>query len=179
MNTYKGTYFVKGGAEHAATFIFLKDKLSIKFNDENNNGREVYWYYDEIIKENIDENGKSKIRYKGYPEQTIETESSEFIARLREYTIKQNKKYFLRIIMQVSPLLRVLIVIFIVLFAVYFWLVPYLAIRLAERVPISYEENLGQKMYDAIRAGYTVDETKTKHINEFFKELNISTPYAV
>ena len=179
MNTYKGTYFVKGGAEHAATFIFLKDKLSIKFNDENNNGREVYWYYDEIIKENFRQNGKTVVRYTGYPEQIIEADSREFASQIEEYTTKLKNKVFLKTLMQVSPLLRVLIVIFIVLLAVYIWVVPYLAVRLAEKVPVSYEENLGQKMYDAMSIDYKIDETKTKYINQFFKELNISTPYAI
>lgn len=179
MNNYKGTYSIKGGAEYAAAFTFLKDKLSIKFNDENNNGREVYWYYDEIIKENFRQHGETIIRYKGYPEQIIETDSSEFVTRLAEHTAKQNKKFLMKALMQISPLLRVLIVVFILLFAVYLWLVPYLAVRLAERVPIAYEESLGQKMYDAMSAGYDIDETKTKYINQFFKELNIATHYTI
>ena len=179
MNNYKGIYLIKGGAEHAATFTFLKDKLSIKFNDESHTGREVFWYYDGIIKENFRQNANTVVRYKGYPEQVIESNSAAFASQIEEYTTKLNKKVFLKTLMQLSPLLRVLIVIFILLLAVYIWVVPYLAVRLAERVPVSYEENLGQKMYDAMSVGYTVDETKTKYINQFFTELNIATPYAI
>ncbi len=138
MNNYKGTYSVKGGSTYAATFTFLKDKLSIKFNDDHNNGREVYWYYDEIIKEDVKQDGKTVIRYKGYPEQIIETDTQAFVAQLAGYTNRPNKKHVLKMFMRVSPLLRVLIVIFILLLAVYLWLVPFLAIRLAEKFPISF-----------------------------------------
>src|ERR1700749_3038323 len=82
MNNFKGKYYIQGGAEHAATFVFLKDKLSIKFNDENNNGREVFWYYDEIKKDAFNRYGNCTVRYNGYPEQTIETSSPGFAEQI-------------------------------------------------------------------------------------------------
>lgn len=179
MNSYRGIYYIKGGAEHAATFSFLKDRLSIKFNDENNNGREVFWYYDEIIRENSRQAGNLVIRYSGYPEQIIEVSSAEFTTQLEVYTGKQSKRTAIKVLAQVSPLLRVLIVIFLLLLAVYLWLVPYLAVRLAERVPVSYEENLGNGMYNAMKSGFDIDEKKTAYINSFFDELNIQTPYKI
>lgn len=179
MNVFRGVYYIKGDAEHAATFTFLKDKLSIKFNDENNSGREVFWYYDEIIKENFRQSGNLVARYNGYPEQTIETASAEFATQLEINTRKQNKRTAIKVLARISPLLRVLIVIFLLLSAVYLWLVPYLAVRLAERVPVSYEENLGDGMYNSMKAGFDIDEKKTTYINEFFSELNIQTPYKI
>lgn len=179
MNNYRGKYYLKGGAEHAATFTFLKDKLSIKFNDENDIGREVFWYYDEIIKESFRQKGNSIVKYKGYPEQIIESSSAEFASQVELYAGKEDKRTFIKVFARVSPLLRVLFVIFILLFAVYLWLVPYLAVRLAERVPVSYEENLGNGMYNSMKDGFEIDEKKTVYINEFFRELNIASPYAI
>lgn len=179
MNNYRGKYYIKGGAEHAATFSFLKDKLSIKFNDENNNGREVFWYYDEIIKENFREARNFIIKYKGYPEQIIEIASAEFVTLLETYTRIQNKRTAVKVLARISPLLRVLIFLFLVLLAVYIWLVPYLAVRLAEKVPVSYEENLGNGMYNSMKPGFEVDEKKTAYINEFFDELHITTQYKI
>jgi Zn-dependent protease with chaperone function len=179
VNTYKGTYSILDGPEHKATLIFLKDKLSIKFNDEYNNGREVFWYYDEITTGNSKQNEKAIVRYTGYPQQIIETDSSEFLLQLNQYILKRPQKKTLKLLMQLSPLLRVLIILFILLLAMYFWLVPYLSVRLAEKVPVSYEENLGQKMFEAMAATYQIDDTKTKYINQFFKQLDIPTPYPV
>ncbi|MBS1609468.1 MAG: M48 family metallopeptidase [Bacteroidetes bacterium] len=179
MNDYRGKYYIKGGAEQAAIFSFLKDRLSIKFNDENNNGREVFWYYDEIIRENFRQANNLVIRYSGYPEQIIEAFSVEFANQLEVYTSKQYKRTAIKILARVSPLLRVLIVIFLLLLAVYLWLVPYLAVRLAEKVPVSYEENLGNGMYNSMKAGFDIDEKKTAYINEFFSELNIPTLYKI
>ncbi|MES1218947.1 MAG: M48 family metallopeptidase [Bacteroidota bacterium] len=179
MNIYRGTYSIKGGALHAATFTFLKDKLSIKFTDENNTGREVYWYYDEIIRSNFYSYGNCTAKYKGYPEQVIETSSAEFAAQLEAFTSRENKRTFIKVVARVSPLLRVLFVIFLLLLAVYLWLVPYLAVKLAEKVPVSYEENLGQRMYNAMKGGFEIDEKKTMYINDFFKELAIPSSYHI
>ena len=179
MNIYRGIYYLKGGARYAATFSFLKDKLVIRFNDESNTGREVFWYYDEIIKDNFRSYGTCTVRYKGYPEQIIETASAEFASLLETFTVKENKRTFIKIIARVSPLLRVLFVIFLLLLAVYLWLVPFLAVRLAGKVPVSYEENLGNSMYNSMKAGFDIDEKKTAYINEFFNELNIPTPYKI
>ncbi|MGC4038005.1 MAG: M48 family metallopeptidase [Chitinophagaceae bacterium] len=179
MNLYKGIYYIKGGAEHAATFTFFKDRLSVKFNDEHNNGREVFWYYDEIVKENFRQSGNFIIRYKGYPEQIIETSSSEFVTEIEKHVAKENKRTVIKVVARVSPLLRVLFVIFLLLLAAYLWLVPYLAVRFAERVPVSYEENLGNSMFESMKPGFKIDERKTAYINDFFNELRLSSPYKI
>ncbi len=179
MNSYTGIYYLKGGAVYAATFSFLNDRLSIQFTDEKRIKREVYWYYDEIIKEDLEQGFKSVIRYKGYPEQVIEVNSSQFVRELEELINRQNKKFLLKVFGHSLPLLRVLFIIIILIAAVYLWLVPYLAVRLAGKVPVSYEENLGNRMYNAMKSGFTIDEKKTVYINEFFNELNIPTPYTI
>jgi predicted Zn-dependent protease len=46
-------------------------------------------------------------------------------------------------------------------------------------VPVSYEEKLGDELYEAIKTGFEMDEAKTAYINDFFKELNIPTKYNI
>jgi len=58
-------------------------------------------------------------------------------------------------------------------------LVPFLAERLAKRVPVSYEERLGDGIYDAIKPTFTIDAEKTAYINDFFRELNIDSKYNI
>jgi beta-barrel assembly-enhancing protease len=179
MNTYTGIYYLKDGPEHSATFSFLNDKLSIQFTDEDRTKREVYWYYDEINKEELKQGFKPVIGYKGYPEQIIEVNSTQFSRELEEYINRQRKNFLLNTFGHSLPFLRILFTLIILLAAVYLWLVPYLAVRLAEKVPVSYEENLGNGMYNAMKSGFTIDEKKSVYSNEFFSELNISTPYTI
>ena len=76
-------------------------------------------------------------------------------------------------------MVRVLVVFVLLLVAAYIWLVPFLADRLARKVPVSYEEKLGDGMYEAMKPGFTIDANRTAYINDFFRELNIATKYNV
>jgi predicted Zn-dependent protease len=76
-------------------------------------------------------------------------------------------------------IVKVLTIFFVVLFAAYIWLVPFLAERLAKRVPASYEESLGNGIYNTLKTGFAVDEKKTAYANSFFNELKIPTKYNI
>lgn len=67
----------------------------------------------------------------------------------------------------------------VIVVAAYIWLVPFLAERLAKRVPVSYEETLGEGIYNAIQPTFTIDADKTAYINDFFRELNIDSKYNI
>lgn len=168
-----------GGTEYAATFSFLKDKLNIHFKDEHGNDRNVFWYYDEIIKENFRQQGSVIVKYTGFPAQVIETRQSGFAGELEQHIQQQDKKFLLKTFGHALPFLRVLFIIILLLIAVYIWVVPYMAGRMAEKVPVSYEENLGNAMFSSMKTGFTIDEKKTMYINDFFSELKINTPYKI
>lgn len=179
MNTYSGTYQVQGGEAYSATFSFLKDKLNIHFKDEHGNDRNVFWYYDEIIKENFRQQGSVTVRYGGYPAQAIETRQPGFVEELEQRLQKQNKNFLLKTFGHALPFLRILFFIILLLVAAYIWVVPYMAGRMAEKVPVSYEENLGDAMFSSMKSGFIIDDKKTMYINDFFNELKINTPYKI
>ena len=72
-----------------------------------------------------------------------------------------------------------LAVFMVILVSAYIWLVPFLAERLAKRVPITYEEQLGDGIYTAIKPSFNIDAEKTAYINDFFRELNIDSKYNI
>ena len=76
-------------------------------------------------------------------------------------------------------MIRMLSVFIVILVSAYIWVVPFLAERLANKVPVSYEERLGDGMYNALREGFKIDATKTAYINDFFRELNIDSKYNI
>jgi predicted Zn-dependent protease len=180
MDAYNGKYFLQGGAEQEATILFLKDKISIGLRDEHGNPQVVYWPYEQIIRDNFWKRGQAVVRCGSYPVQTIEVGQKEFAEKLDEIFKQRERSWLSRTLNKnVMSLIRVFAVFFAILIAAYFWLVPFLAERLATRVPVSYEEKLGDGIYEALKTNFTIDEQRTFYINEFFSELKISTKYNI
>ena len=180
MDAYTGKYYVQGGEEQAATFVFLKDKISIGLRDEQGNPSVVLWPYNQIIRDEFWKRGQSVVRCGSYPVQTIEVETKEFADKLENIFKEREKSWLSRMLNKnAMGMLKVLVVFFAVLMAAYFWLVPFLAERLAKKVPVSYEEQLGDALFETLKEGFIIDEKKTAYINEFFSELKNSTNYNI
>src|SRR4030095_4061158 len=180
MDAYSGKYYIQGGEEQEATILFLKDRLSIGLRDEHGNPRIVYWLYEQIIRDNFWKRGQTIVRCGTYPVQTIEVKEKEFAAKL-ELTIKDRERSWLCRFMNKNQwrMIRMLAVFIVLLVSAYIWLVPFLAERLAKRVPVSYEERLGDGIYAAIKPSFNIDAEKTAYINDFFRELNIDSKYNI
>ena len=180
MDGYTGKYYVQGGEEQNATILLLKDKLSIGLRDEHGNPRIVYWPYEQIIKDKFWKRGQSIVRCGTYPIQTIEVDVKEFADKLEE-TLKENERSWLGRFMNKNQrrMIRMLSIFIVILVSAYIWLVPFLAERLANKVPVSYEERLGDGMYNALKQSFVIDAEKTAYINDFFRELNIDSKYNI
>ena len=180
MDAYSGKYYIQGGEEQEATILFLKDRLSIGLRDEHGNPRIVYWPYDQIIRDNFWKRGQSIVRSSTYPVQTIELNEKEFADKL-ELIIKDRERSWLGRFMNKNQwrMIRMLVIFIVIVVSAYIWLVPFLADRLAKRVPVSYEETLGDGIYTAIQPTFTIDADKTAYINDFFRELNIDSEYNI
>lgn len=180
MNVYTGAYFLQGKPETNATVSLLNDKLIIQIRDENNNQREIYWPYELIIRENFWQEGKAVLRTSGYPTQSIEIKSKAFIEELEQRFRSMEGSWFRRTGRAKSMgLVKVLLAFIIFLVGGYLWFVPFLAERLAKKVPVSYETSLGNSLYNSIKGGFKIDEKKTLYINEFFNELKIPSAYNI
>jgi predicted Zn-dependent protease len=120
------------------------------------------------------------VRCGTYPVQTIEVGDKEFAEKLEAVFMQRERSWLSRMMNKnVFGIARVIIVFLAVLFAAYFWLIPFLAERLAKRVPVSYEEKLGDGLYDVLKTNFIIDEKKTAYINDFFRELKIPTAYNI
>jgi predicted Zn-dependent protease len=180
MNAYTGKYYLQNGEAQSATILFLKDRISIGIRDENGSPRVVYWPYEQVIRDVFWKRGQAVVRCGSYPVQVIEVESKEFAEKLEDIFKQRERSWLSRSLNKnVTGMIKALAVLFAVLLSAYFWLVPFLAERLAKRVPVSYEEKMGDGMYDAMKTGFAIDEAKTAYVNEFFKELNISSTYNI
>ena len=135
---YRGIYYIMGKEEFPATVTIEKGRLHISIKDGNTD-RTILWPYEIIVKENFWKSGKAVVRTEGYPEQVIEMNSREFGEKLEESLYKRSNTWGKRVWYRNSTgLLKVLVIFLAVLIAGYVWLVPFLADRMARRVPASY-----------------------------------------
>jgi beta-barrel assembly-enhancing protease len=180
MDGYNAIYTAQGHEPQNATVIFLKDKLSIGLLDEHGKPKMVYWFYDKIIREDFRRYGKLIVRHEGFPPQSLEVEHREFADKLNEQFKKMDRSFLRKMFtLGTVTMMRFAVIFFGLLAAIYFFLVPWLAVRLANKVPVSFEEKMGNGMFDALKTGMTIDESKTAIINEFFTELHIPTKYNI
>ena len=180
MNAYSGKYYLQEGVEQTVTILLLKDKISIGLRDEYNEPRVIYWPYQQIIKDNFWKRGQAIVRCGTYPVQIIEVDSKEFADKLESILSHRERSWFSRTMNKnMIGMMKVLLIFVAVILVAYFWLLPFLAERLAKRVPVAYEEKLGNGLYDVLKNDFILDESKTFYANEFFSELNISTEYSI
>jgi Zn-dependent protease with chaperone function len=153
--------------EQRATIRFLKSKLSIVLE----NKREVFWFYDQVKRENV-----YTFKYASYPPQLIRLNSSSFADELGCRILKSNKKMPVG---KMAPLLKVLLFFFAFLIIAWLFLVPWIASALAGRFPLSYEKSIGDQTFNAMKNDFDVDVKKTAYINDFFTQMNVPSKYNI
>src|SRR5687768_1497265 len=155
------------GEEQPANVSFLKNKLSILLKTN----REVFWYYEQIKRENV-----YSFRYTEYPPQLLRISSSALSDELENRIQKGSKRVNVG---KMAPLLKVLLFFFAFLLIAYLFLVPWIASVLANRFPVSYEKSIGDQTFNAMKADFVLNEKKTAYINEFFRGLQIQSRYDI
>jgi beta-barrel assembly-enhancing protease len=118
----------------------------------------------------------TKFSYPGYPQQAISIHSESFSSQLTQAIQQQAGSIHKH---RGSTLLKLLIIVLILSVLFYFFALPRLAAGMANKVPIAYESQLGDQMYQSMRGTFTVDEAKTAYINSFFDELKIPSDYNI
>lgn len=149
--------------------------LLIVIQDETGTSRNVTWFWDEVVPERT--NDGFRLKHTGYPEQVITVTDIHFEKAANEFLSRKRQRPAFA-----GPLAMAMAtggVLIIVVAIVYCWLIPFLAIRLANAVPPSYEEQIGQQSYDALIKSYTIDTTATRYANEFFRRMKVTTQYPV
>ena len=153
--------------EQPVLVTLLKNKLSISLK----NGRELFWFYDQVSRKNVYEFG-----YGNYPPQLLRISSSAFADELEARIQKGSSKVKVG---KMAPLLKLLLLFFAFLLIAYFLLVPWIASALARRIPVSYEQSIGDQTFNAMKSDFVLDEKRTAYINEFFREMNIPSRYKI
>ena len=178
MESFPGVYYLGEGSPEAVRISFAHQKLLIRFEDGS--GRELYWYFDKILRQDHAQTGSVRVKYLGIPLQVIQVNHPGFLDALQAKLGRNDRSVFRKSFGSGgATFLKVLLVIAAFLAAFYFFGIPFIAERMARKVPVTYEQELGEGMMNSLLSGYTVKDKETLLINDFFSELQLQTPYRI
>ena len=181
--TYSGTYHNAAGHFYQATIFLSAVTITIRYRDEENQEKEVYWLTKDIIGFQELVVG-SELQYRN---KQGETERLGIRDAQLEQALKKNLshhrlfgKTHTRMLGSIWLKLAVIAgIILAVLVGAYLWLMPWLGERMAKGFSKEKEISMGEQMYQAVMQQYAVDPRKTVILNDFYKQLHYDIGYPV
>lgn len=179
---FNGRYFNNTSSTgYNATITLNTFDISIVYTDLAGNTKQIRWNTDLIHKYDFTANYPVKLTYGDYPHQYLEIDDNTIETALKThypnaaFHQKGNNHRYKGLV----NLLIIGIVVLVVAVAVYVLAVPALAERLANTIPVSVEEDMGESSYKTMIAGEQIDEDKTRLLNSFFKTLHYNSNYPI
>jgi Zn-dependent protease with chaperone function len=180
MKSYFGSYIQPGSAASESTVLVFDKNLSIGFRDPEGVNRTVNWNLREIESQFIPSLQQTRIRHSRFPGQELlidGKDADDFIhsldrERQKPWHQRSSGKEWIRNTMLLLGILAVL-------FIIYLLIVPWLSSRLASKVSVKTERQLGDAVYDAMKLQDREDTAASYVLNEFFAEMDIATPYEI
>lgn len=171
----------KFSVTHEATLDLKPDHWIIQYFDQDQNEQIVSWEINGIERD-LNFNSLFIFRYGDFPKQTIECKDENLLVSLKE--LYPEKPFFAKrinfLLNQNGTVIAGITAALIGLLAVaYFYVLPWFAETVADKIPISIETQLGETMYENVISQYKKDDSLTRSVNDFVKEINFKTDYPV
>lgn len=176
-------YHTASGREYPATLYLSQVTLTIRYMDEENRQRDIYWLADNFTK--LEENAfDSRLYYRNQDGRTamliIRDQSSvQYMKNLYRHTAINNSIYYRFFGTARKKLLTLVAVVVLLAVAAYFIVIPWVAERTAMSFSRDTEISLGDKMYQATIQQYKVDSARTQLLNQFYQRLYYKIDYPV
>jgi len=180
MKSYFGTYNFPSTGHYESTVLIFDSNLSIGYRDNAGINQTFNWNIDDTISEYLAPLQQTRLRNLKFPGQEILIDGNDadgFIKsiqteRAKPWYHRSGGKEWIRNSVLVLGLLAVL-------FLLYLLVVPWLSSRLASKVSIQTERQLGDAVYDAMGLAEREDSAASYLLNEFFASMDVSSPYQV
>lgn len=181
--TFEGRYFDgQSSAGYAAEITLETYHIRIAYTDRQGVTQITHWNTDKIHKTDFAEHDRVFLKYGDFPFAYIEVPDLSMQQELKRcYPNAAFHKSTYNRLFQTGAIGLVAITLitigFIALF--YFVIVPSLAEKVAENLPVEYEEQIGDAVYSNMMTGQEKDVRQTELLNRFFEELHCKTNYKV
>lgn len=181
--TYSATYHTATGRYYQATVFLSAVTITIRYCDEENQEKEVYWLTKHLVAFNEQVLG-GELQYRNNKGETerLGVRDKELTEALKR-TLSHHRlfgKTHSRVLGSVWMKLTIVAgIILLVLLGAYLWLVPLLGERMAKGFSKDAEIRMGEQMYRSVLLQYHVDKKKTAILNDFYKQLHYDIGYPV
>ena len=181
--TYSATYHTAAGHYYQATVFLSAVTVTIRYIDEENREKDVYWLTKDIIAFNKQiiggelqyRNNKGETERLGIRDQQLIHALQKVLSHHRVFDKAHN-----RVLGNIWVKLAIIAgIILLLLVGVYLWLVPVLGERMAKGFSKEAEINMGEQMYQSVKQQYRIDAKKTAILNDFYKQLHYDVGYPV
>jgi predicted Zn-dependent protease len=181
--TSSATYHTANGRYYQATVFVSAVTITIRYRDEENQEKDVYWLTNDLLAFHEQVlGGELQHRNNRGETERLSIRDKEFMEALKK-TLSHHRlfgKAHTRVLGNVWVKLAIVAgIIFLLLLSAYLWLIPILGERMANKFSKDAEISMGERMYQSVLQQYHVDARKTAILNDFYKQLHYDTGYPV
>ncbi|WP_298709071.1 M48 family metallopeptidase [Chitinophaga sp.] len=175
MKTFQG-YYSYETPDHiqGADVTVTNKRLEIHLKDAHGNPRTVFWYWENVVK-GEERPGGCVLHHTGLPLQTLIVPNGDFAPLAARQMGKKRRAYP---VAYLTFFTTALIVVGLVV-AAFVWIVPWLAGKAANALPVEYEVSMGEEAYQSLIKEYKILPKQTEQVNTFYKEMGVSSPYPI
>lgn len=183
ITTYSATYHDSAGRFYPATIFLSAVTITIRYQDENNQQKDVNWLTKDLIALNKQVIG-SELQHRNSTGAVDRLGiRDEQLMQALQKTLSRHKLFgnpSSRVLGNVWTKLAIIaLFILFLLVGAYLWFMPWLGERIANSFSKETEISLGEQMYESMIPQYKIDSGKTVILNEFYKELHYDVGYPV
>ena len=181
MKSYFGSYYISTGSEPVESTVLVFDKnLNIGFRNPDGSNAMINWLLKDVNVSFDFPSQQTRLRHTKNPGAELLIKgntAAEFIKEMqaenqKAWHKKSSGKEWIRNSLLFLGILGVL-------FLLYLLIVPWLSQKLASKVSIKTEKQLGDAVYDALGLRGREDTAKSLVLNEFFASMHVTTPYNI
>ena len=181
MKSYFGSFYSSPGAATLLSSVLIFDKnLNIGFRNADETNTTLDWNLKDVEVSFDFSRQSTRLKNIKYPGTELLVEGKDALDFVKEMQAEQNKawhkkkgvKEWGRNFILLSGLLGLL-------FFAYLLLVPWMSEKLASKVSVETERQLGDAVYDAMGLSAREDTAASYLLNEFFAEMDVPSAYRI
>lgn len=181
MKSYFASYHASPGTEAIGSTVLVFDKnLSIGFRNPDGSNAMVNWLLKDVEVTFDFPSQRTRLRHTLHTGGELFVEGNDAASFVKERQVEQQKAWYKKSSGREWIRNSALFVLILgILFLLYLLIVPWLSAKLASKVSVKTENQLGDAVYDAMGLSGQEDSAKTYILNNFFSVMDVETAYNI
>ena len=155
--------------------------IHIAYSSAEGAKKEINFGFESIVRVIRRPNEKLMILFNTSPRQMVEVRALPHVVALLKMTGHRPEylSQFDRLKTSTGKIFSIVAVIVVLLLCLYFYIIPAAADVFASNLPVSYEVDLGNKIYNQIIANDTIDTLETNLVNRFANQIDFKSDFPI